>query len=256
MRHAFYFLIFTVLTFLVGCGSKQYVFTSKRSPLPVAVSSIYNTDKYIHTDSCDYNDSIDTAEIDSVASFDTLHYIDYTDKLKRGKAKYRSEREIDIIVVHSSHSLGADTFNVDGVINLYNRYGVGAHYLIARDGVIYKLADENDITFHAGESTLPGEPSRHSLNKSSIGIEIINTPLTGPTDAQYIALATLTEDIQTRHNIKYIYGHSDIAPLRKTDPWAFDWEKYFNLISFTNPTKSDTTSASASVLPFDSITCK
>ncbi len=241
-----------ILTFLVGCGSKQYVAKSKSSPIPIAVGD-YRSKQFIHADSSTDNESDDSVWVDSVACFDTLHYIDYTDKLKKGKASYDKERDIDIIVIHSSHALGTDTFSVDGVIKLYNRYGVGAHYLIARNGDIYKLANENDITFHAGESKLPSEPSRHSLNRSSIGIEIINSPVAGPTEAQYIALSTLTEDIQTRHDIKYIYGHSDIAPLRKTDPWAFDWEKYYNLISFSNPTKSDTAEISSSIAYPDTI---
>ena len=235
MKHTIYYILPIVLILLSSCGSKKIV-PKTNSPLPVAITS---SQTYIHLDTAETYIMEDTAETFELATCDTLKYTDYTQKLKRGSMKVDYEREIDIIVIHSSHALGTDTFNVDGVISLYNRYSVGAHYLIARDGEIYKLADENSIAFHAGESTLPTDPSRHSLNKSSIGIEIINSPISGPTEAQYEALAMLTEDIKSRHDIKYIYGHSDIAPSRKSDPWAFDWKRYFNLISFSNPPKKE-----------------
>ena len=235
MKHSLYYILPIALILLTSCGSKK-IAAKADSPLPVEITS---GQSYIHLDTAKTEIIEDTAETCELATCDTLKYTDYTQKLTRGSMKVDYEREIDIIVVHSSHALGTDTFNVDGVINLYNRYSVGAHYLIARDGEIYKLAEENDIAFHAGESTLPSDPSRHSLNKSSIGIEIINSPISGPTEAQYEALAKLSEDIQSRHDIKYIYGHSDIAPSRKSDPWAFDWKRYFNLISFSNPTKKE-----------------
>lgn len=211
-----------------------------KSPFPVTINSERNY-PYIHTDTTEEHIISDTTETYTLTECDTLPYIDYTKKLKRGSMKIDTIRHIDIIVIHSSHALGTDTFNVDGVIDLYNRYSVGAHYLIARNGDIYKLADENDIAFHAGESTLPADPSRHSLNKTSIGIEIINSNSAPPTEAQYESLAMLTEDIQSRRPIKYIYGHSDIAPSRKTDPWAFDWNRFFDLISFSNPKATDPT---------------
>lgn len=232
-------LIFTFFILSASCKSQHLLSTTQKaeSPFPVAIKSDNNR-PYIHTDTAVEHIATDTAETYALAECDTLPYIDYTKKLKRGSLKIDSIRQIDIIVIHSSHALGTDTFNVDGVIDLYNRYSVGAHYLIARNGDIYKLADENDIAFHAGESTLPADPSRHSLNKTSIGIEIINSNSNPPTEAQYESLAMIVEDIQSRRAIKYIYGHSDIAPSRKTDPWAFDWKRFFDLISFSNPTST------------------
>ena len=159
MKHKLYYILPIALIVMASCGSKKIV-AKADSPLPVEITS---GQSYIHLDTAKSYMMEDTAETHELATCDTLKYTDYTQKLTRGSMKVDYERDIDIIVIHSSHALGTDTFNVDGVINLYNRYSVGAHYLIARDGEIYKLANENDIAFHAGESTLPSDPSRHSL---------------------------------------------------------------------------------------------
>ncbi len=145
-------------------------------------------------------------------------------------------RNIDVIIIHSSYFLNSrDTFSVKGVISEYHHYHVSAHYLIDREGKVYNLVDENDVSYQAGESFLPADPSREHLNGSSIGIEVISTPTAAPTAAQYDALATLVNDIRARRPIKYIYRHSDVSPGRKTDPWSFDWPYFLARIDFKNP---------------------
>ena len=43
---------------------------------------------------------------------------------------------------------------------------------------------------------------------------------------QMEALKELMDDIKNRQTIKYVYGHKEIAPGRKTDPADnFDWTK-------------------------------
>lgn len=138
-----------------------------------------------------------------------------------------TDRMVDIIVIHSTHCIAADTFSINCVIEQFKEYNVSAHYVIGREGQIYQLVKETDIAFHAGKSELPGT-QRKNLNASSIGIEIINTPYTPPTDKQYEALINLVKDIQRRYEIKYIVRHSDIAPERKIDPWLFNWEMFLN----------------------------
>ncbi len=136
-----------------------------------------------------------------------------------------ANRTVDIIVIHSTHCVGVDTFSINCVMEQFKEYNVSAHYVIGRDGQIYQLVKETDIAFHAGKSELPGT-QRKNLNTSSIGIEIINTPHTPPAKEQYEALVNLVKDIQKRYEIKYIVRHSDIAPDRKTDPWLFDWDTF------------------------------
>ena len=137
-------------------------------------------------------------------------------------------RSIDAVIIHSTYNAtGADSFSVQGVLDQFKSYGVAAHYLIDRKGVVYRLVDERNFAFHAGSSSLPD--GRVNVNSTSIGIEIITTLHSTPTQEQYESVATLVKEINVRYPLKYIKGHSDIAPGRKSDPWNFDWTK-FNLL--------------------------
>lgn len=153
-----------------------------------------------------------------------LNIIDFRSQVKTG---YReaSNRSIDIIILHSTHNVGVDSFSILGVLKQFKSYGVSAHYIIGRNGEIYYTVDEHNVAYHAGQSQLPGT-NRTNLNTNSIGIEIINTPSTPPTDAQYQALQHLVLELKKRHPIQHVLRHSDIAPGRKTDPWQFNWEVF------------------------------
>jgi N-acetyl-anhydromuramyl-L-alanine amidase AmpD len=141
-----------------------------------------------------------------------------------GYKKSTNARKVDTIILHSSHSLGKDPYSVTGTIALYKQYKVSPHYLISRDGTIYKLVDEKNVAYHAGVSTMPD--GRKNTNDFSIGVEIIGLKTDTPTDAQYKSLSTLVANIKTRHAITSVTGHSNIAPTRKSDPWNFDWQKW------------------------------
>jgi murein DD-endopeptidase MepM/ murein hydrolase activator NlpD len=134
------------------------------------------------------------------------------------------QREIDTIIIHSSYNpFGNDYYNVNKILQIYKNYGVSAHYLIDRQGNIYQLVDEKNIAYHAGKSKMPD--GRTGVNYFSIGIELIYHKNESPNEIQYASLNRLIKDIKSRHNIKYILGHQDIAPERKDDPWNFDWNK-------------------------------
>lgn len=133
-------------------------------------------------------------------------------------------RSIDTVVLHSSYNAsGGTVYDLDKIIGQYERYGVGAHYLIDRGGQVWRLIAERDIAYHAGESKMPD--GRKNVNDFSIGIELIATEDSGFTEEQYTTVNELIADIKTRHDIEDIVGHGDIAPKRKTDPWKFDWKK-------------------------------
>ncbi|QQR77694.1 MAG: N-acetylmuramoyl-L-alanine amidase [Candidatus Moraniibacteriota bacterium] len=135
-----------------------------------------------------------------------------------------SGRTIDTVVVHSTYNAtGGDPFSVSKIIDIYKSYGVSPHYLVARDGAVYRMVEEKNIAYHAGDSEMPD--GRTNVNAFSIGIEVIGKDNGSPSDAQYVSLKKLLADIKSRNSIKHIVGHSDIAPGRKTDPWGFDWKK-------------------------------
>lgn len=101
---------------------------------------------------------------------------------------------------------------------------VSAHYLIARDGTLYQLVDENRRAWHAGQSWWG---SLTDMNSASIGIELDNTGDEPYAGAQLDRLVGLLKTLQARHRIPTdnILGHADVAPRRKVDPGRhFPWE--------------------------------
>ncbi len=136
----------------------------------------------------------------------------------------RNSRLIDTIVIHSSYNaLGADPFSVSGIIKEYQEYGVAAHYLIDREGMIYQLVEDKNVAYHAGLSSVPD--GRKGVNEFSLGIELVNTKTEQFTDKQYSALNSLLQSLKSKYPIKYVLGHNQIAPGRKDDPWNFQWDR-------------------------------
>ncbi|PIP27746.1 MAG: hypothetical protein COX30_00265 [Candidatus Moranbacteria bacterium CG23_combo_of_CG06-09_8_20_14_all_39_10] len=146
------------------------------------------------------------------------------DKLVNFGFQQAKNRSIDTIIIHSSYdAIGKDPFSISGIIKEYEEYGVSAHYLIGRDGVIYRLVADKDIAYHAGAGKVPD--GRTGINAFSLGIEMVNTKTDDFTNKQYEALNGLISKLKKEYKIKYVLGHNQIAPNRKDDPWNFDWNK-------------------------------
>lgn len=111
---------------------------------------------------------------------------------------------------------------------------VSAHLLIKRGGELVQFVNLQDRAWHAGQSCFAG---RDNCNDFSIGIELEGTDDDPYTDAQYQILARVTAAVRriyTGITVDRIVGHSDIAPVRKTDPGdAFDWDRYRSLMATT-----------------------
>lgn len=148
-----------------------------------------------------------------------------------GYKSIASKREVKALIIHSTFNASfpstqqPDTFSVDGVLQQFKQYGVAAHYLIGRDGNVYELVEPNNLAYHAGKSQLPDGTT--AVNSCSIGIEIMCTYTVGPNDAQYASLRKLIDQLDGQYKFKYILGHFDIAPGRKTDPWHFEDNGFF-----------------------------
>jgi N-acetylmuramoyl-L-alanine amidase len=139
--------------------------------------------------------------------------------------KTAEKRKIDVIVIHSVYNAsGGDIYDVDLIIKQFARYKVSPHYLIDREGNIYKLTEEKNIAYHAGVSCLPDGTS--GVNSRSIGIEIITSLDEAPSAIQIDATVKLVKYLLEKYPVKYVLRHSDIAPDRKTDPWNMDWEAF------------------------------
>lgn len=134
-----------------------------------------------------------------------------------------SGRDIDTIVLHSSHGVNGDPYDVDDVVALWKSYSVAPHYMIARDGTVYQLVADKNIAYHAGDSKMPD--GRSGVNNFSIGVEILNTKTDEYTSAQYQATKDLISYLKKKYGKVEVVGHDTIAPGRKSDPWNFNWGK-------------------------------
>lgn len=166
-------------------------------------------------------------------NFTSITFANDTLKIFNKKVRFGFEssenRKINSIIVHSTfNNSGGDIYDVDLVLKQFSTYKVSAHYIIARDGKIYSLVDEKNISYHAGKSSLPDGTT--NVNLCSIGIELITSYSENPSEEQYKALLKLINNIKSRHKIKYVLRHCDIAPERKTDPWNFDWDNFKKLL--------------------------
>tara|TARA_B100000029_G_C17481977_1_gene925872 strand:+ start:573 stop:1301 length:729 start_codon:yes stop_codon:yes gene_type:complete len=106
---------------------------------------------------------------------------------------------------------------------------VSSHYVINRTGKVYRLVADNKIAWHAGVSCWG---NLKSLNKSSIGIELVNKGhnfgYNNYKKKQINSLIKVCKTLIKKYHIKKknVVGHSDIAPLRKNDPGEkFPWRQ-------------------------------
>tara|TARA_B100001123_G_C15114025_1_gene948613 strand:- start:67 stop:789 length:723 start_codon:yes stop_codon:yes gene_type:complete len=140
--------------------------------------------------------------------------------------KKRSIYSIKIIVLHYT---GMQSER-ESIVRLCNsRSKVSSHFVISRNGKIYRLVKDNYIAWHAGKSCWG---NFKNLNKNSIGIELVNKGhrfgYTNFGKKQLLSLIKICNSLSKKYKIKSrnIIGHSDIAPLRKKDPGEkFPWKE-------------------------------
>lgn len=128
----------------------------------------------------------------------------------------------DMVVIHYTAMISADAA-LDRLCDPMAE--VSAHYLISEQGNVWHLVDEELRAWHAGAGRW-GDVT--DVNSRSIGIELANRgdhPFAAP---QMDALEGLLAGIMARWTIpaERVIGHSDMAPLRKSDPGPrFDWRR-------------------------------
>ncbi len=148
--------------------------------------------------------------------------------------------EPSLFVVHAI-SLPPGQFHGDDVIHLFQGkldieahpyyrqlagIRVSAHCWIRRNGELVQFVPFHLRAWHAGVSRFA---QRVNVNDFSIGIELEGTETSHFTAAQYAKLNALIATLkQVYPNLATAptVGHSDVAPLRKTDPGlGFDWSQ-------------------------------
>lgn len=100
---------------------------------------------------------------------------------------------------------------------------VSAHFFLRRHGQLLQFVEPERRAWHAGASRLL---DRERCNDFSIGIELEGSGRRPFTESQYRRLLALLEKLFAHYPVRYIAGHSDVAPGRKDDPGPFfDWQR-------------------------------
>ena len=148
----------------------------------------------------------------------------------------RQNERIRYLVLHYT------VFDDDQSLAALTTGTASAHYLalttptlFGKLPVVQQLVPEEKRAWHAGVSQWG---NRTNLNDTSIGIEIVNAGfIEGPTGklwfpytpAQLELVKRLAADVIKRYAIEpqNVVGHSDIAPMRKSDPGPlFPWQAF------------------------------
>ena len=140
-------------------------------------------------------------------------------------SKKRKTNQIKFLIFHYT-GMKTEKAAINRLTDIESR--VSAHYLIKQNGEIITLVPDLYTAWHAGKSVWKNYTS---LNKDSIGIEIVNPGhdinYKKFSKIQLAALVRLSKFLikKYRINLKNILGHSDIAPERKKDPGEkFPWK--------------------------------
>lgn len=161
-------------------------------------------------------------------------------------------KDIRYIMLHAISDAAAnptDPFQISRIASLFRAYGVEAHYLIDREGQIFRFVADDQVARHAGSGTWNGEPQlTDNMNRYAIGVELLGIGSPGEmedvigsaanalireedrgyTPEQYAALRLLLDHLMNRYAIlrENILTHAQYAPGRKWDPGVlFDRER-------------------------------
>ncbi|MDB0038721.1 N-acetylmuramoyl-L-alanine amidase [Candidatus Pelagibacter sp.] len=139
--------------------------------------------------------------------------------------KKRKTNQIKFLIFHYT-GMKTEKAAINRLTDIESR--VSAHYLIKQNGEIITLVPDLYTAWHAGKSVWK---NYSSLNKESIGIEIVNPGhdinYKKFSKIQLRTLIRLSKFLIKKYKInsKNVLGHSDIAPERKKDPGEkFPWK--------------------------------
>lgn len=144
----------------------------------------------------------------------------------------------DGILLHyisARNTVPADPYNPNACFQIFVDNKVSAHFMVLRNGDIWRLVAEGLQAWHAGLSRFDGGSG---LNATFFGIEFIGDGEHDFTVAQYSEGAFLVKDLMTRYQIptNRIKGHEQVAgrDVRqdfKRDPGPrFDWLLFGSMV--------------------------
>ena len=135
------------------------------------------------------------------------------------KSTLSNRRATKRIVIHHTASSFTTTWQDIQRWHLERGWaGIGYHYVIHADGIIYRGRPEDKAGAHAYQD------AKHEANSDGIGICIVGNFETGvPTEAQLASTVDLVRDIRTRHPGISVIGHRDVMATAcpgRNFPWV------------------------------------
>lgn len=157
----------------------------------------------------------------------------------QGGIRVRREA-VRFLVLHSTETARpADARTIVRSWNNMGRSHPGTQYIVDRDGTIIQTADPNYATIHVNAFTALGGVN----NDNSIGIEMVRTGAQRYTQKQLDSVVALADYIKDRYNITQVYGHGQIQPSDRTDPVAFDWNRFSRNLASIHRSQVETETA-------------
>ena len=137
--------------------------------------------------------------------------------------KKRKFNKIKFIIFHYT-GMKNEKDAIQRLTNIKSK--VSSHYFVKNNGEVITLVPELYVSWHAGISSWQ---NYKSINKHSIGIEISNPGHDNKykkfSKKQIHSILKLSKYLIKKYKIKFILGHSDIAPNRKKEPGEkFPWK--------------------------------
>ncbi|MBV6492382.1 MAG: D-aminopeptidase [Turneriella sp.] len=182
MRHTFDKLFFLVLFFLLQCKSDPI----KDRPISFSPWRKQQTINYIRA-----HYGTDAQDIKMLPVMVVSHYtaMDSTDV----SFEYMNKEEMEA---------GRKVLKDAGLNN------IAVHFLVGKDGTIYRLMPENHIGRHV-----------IGLNRHAIGIENVGKDESALTQAQVDANAYIVRELVKKYPIHYLIAHSEYRNFEKTPLW-------------------------------------
>ncbi len=137
----------------------------------------------------------------------------------------RGDGAVDTVIIHSAfNSKEGERYDVDTVVADMEAYGTAVHYVIDREGTVFRLVRERNTAFHAGQAQTPD--GRTDVDAFSLGVLLIGSLDDNFTIDQYASLRALLTDIGERYTLKYVLGHDEVEVHA---PWNFEWSRINDL---------------------------
>lgn len=168
----------------------------------------------------------------------------------------KRESKAEFVMLHFCSAVMIDFYNPYDLMTVRQMlidYGASIHYVVDRDGTIYRYVAEDRVAWHAGKGTWNNDKKySDNMNKYSIGIEILaigsekdmsiyltkeeyeklDRSLIGYTEEQYDSLYKLVDYICVNNNIPkdrdHVIGHQEYKPSKNDPGELFDWARVMN----------------------------